>query len=103
MPIRKKSGNLSYEPRTFRSLVDKKTLQQISFFLVCYQDDTLQKHESNGLLTWHSFFDIVTGVLQGDRLAPFLFILNLDQVLWTSMNLTKNGFTWKKWFHMKKK
>jgi hypothetical protein len=27
------------------------------------------------------FFDITTGVLQGDTLAPFLFIICLDYVL----------------------
>ena len=30
------------------------------------------------------FFDIVAGVLQGDTLAPFLFILCLDYALRTS-------------------
>ena len=40
------------------------------------------------------FFDIVTGVLQGDTLAPYLFIICLDYVLWISIDLMKeNGFT----------
>ena len=39
------------------------------------------------------FFDIVTGVLQRDTLAPYLFIICLDYVLRTSIDLTKeNGF-----------
>ena len=35
------------------------------------------------------FFDIVTGVLQGGTLAPYLFIICLDSVLRTSI---ENGF-----------
>ena len=40
------------------------------------------------------FFDMVTGVLQGDTLAPYLFIFCLDYVLQTSIDQIKeNGFT----------
>ena len=43
------------------------------------------------------FFDIVLGVLQGDTLAPYLFIICLDYVLRTSVDIMKeNGFTLKK-------
>ena len=39
------------------------------------------------------YFDIVAGVLQEDTLAPYLFIICLDYVLRTSMDLMKeNGF-----------
>ena len=39
------------------------------------------------------FFDIVAGVLHGDTLAPYLFIICLDYVLWKSLDLIKeNGF-----------
>ena len=39
------------------------------------------------------YFDIVAGVLQGDTLAPYLFIIYLDYVLRTSIDLMKeNGF-----------
>ena len=39
------------------------------------------------------YFDIVAGVLQGDTLAPYLFIICLDYVLWTSIDKIKeNGF-----------
>ena len=42
-------------------------------------------------------FDIVTGVLQGDTLAPHQFIICLDYVLWASIDLLKeNGFILKK-------
>ena len=43
------------------------------------------------------FFDICAGVLQGDTLAPFLFILCLDYVLRNSIDKIKeNGFTLQK-------
>ena len=39
------------------------------------------------------YFDIVAGVLQGDTLAPYLFIICLDCVLRTSIDKMKeNGF-----------
>ena len=39
------------------------------------------------------YFDIVVGVLQGDTLAPYLFIICLDYVLKTSIDKIKeNGF-----------
>ena len=39
------------------------------------------------------YFDIVTGVLQGDTLAPHLFIICLDYVLRTSIDkIRENGF-----------
>ena len=36
-------------------------------------------------------FDIVTGVLQGVTLAPYLFIICLDYVLWTLIDLMKEN------------
>ena len=39
------------------------------------------------------YFDIVAGVLQGDILAPYLFIICLDYVLRTPIDKMKdNGF-----------
>ena len=39
------------------------------------------------------YFDIVAGVLQGDKLAPCLFIICLDYMLRTSIDKMKeNGF-----------
>ena len=44
-----------------------------------------------------NFFDIVAGLLQGDTLVPYLFIICLDYVLWMLINLIReNGFTLKK-------
>ena len=41
-----------------------------------------------------AFFEITTGVLQGDTLAPFLFILCLDYILKTSIDINAElGFT----------
>ena len=49
------------------------------------------------------FFEIITGVLQGDTIAPFLFIICLDYVLKSSIDCSSNvGFTFKKsrsWRH----
>ena len=59
-------------------------------------NDALRKHESKvrDPDVDSDFFDIVAGVLQGDTLSPYLFIIWLDYVLWTSINLMKeNGFT----------
>ena len=40
-----------------------------------------------------NYFDIVAGVLPGDTLDPYLFIICLDYVLRTSMDKMKdNGF-----------
>ena len=45
------------------------------------------------LVTWILNFDIVAGVLQGDTLAPYLFIICLDYVLRTSIDkIRENGF-----------
>ena len=37
------------------------------------------------------YFDIVAGVLQGDTLAPYLFIICLDYVLKTSIDKTREN------------
>ena len=43
------------------------------------------------------YFDIAAGILQGDTLAPYLFIIYLDFALRTSIDLMKeNNFTLKK-------
>ena len=42
------------------------------------------------------YFDIVAGVLQGDTLAPYLFIICLDYVLRTSIDKIKRKWLWAK-------
>ena len=43
------------------------------------------------------FFDIVSGILLGDTLAPYMFIICQDYLLQTSTDLIKeNYFTFKK-------
>ena len=44
-----------------------------------------------------NFFGIVARVLQGDILASYKFIICLDYILQTSIDLIK------KWFHIKKR
>ena len=45
----------------------------------------------------NEYFDIVAGVLQGDTLAPYFFIINVDYVLRTSFDKIKeNSFELKK-------
>ena len=44
-----------------------------------------------------NLFNIITGVLQGDILAPYMFIIHIDYVLQTSIDLIKvNSFTLEK-------
>ena len=45
-------------------------------------------------LDWDTDFVIIAGVLQGDMLAPYLFIICLDYIFWMPIDLMKeNGFT----------
>ncbi len=44
------------------------------------------------------FFNIVSGILQGSTLATYLFIICVDYIPGTSIDLMK-----KKWFYIKKK
>ena len=44
-----------------------------------------------------NFFDIITKVLQRNTLTSYLFIICMDYILWTSIDLIKeNGFMLKK-------
>ena len=43
------------------------------------------------------FFDIIAGILKGDTLVQYLFIICLNYILWTLIDLMKeNGFTQEK-------
>ena len=44
-----------------------------------------------------NFFSIVTGILQGDTLGPYMFIICLDYIFQMSIDLIKeNGYPLKK-------
>ena len=62
--------------------------------MMLYKNTKVKVHSSDGDT---DFFDIVAGVLQRNTLVPYLFIICLDYVLRTSIDLMKeNGFTLKK-------
>ena len=59
-----------------------------------YKNTKVNVHSLNGDT---DFFYIVAGVLQADTISSYLFIICLDYVLWTTIDLIKdNGFTLKK-------
>ena len=43
------------------------------------------------MYSFYYYFDLVAGVLQGDTLAPYLFVICLDYVLRTSIDLMKEN------------
>ena len=58
--------------------------------MILYRNAKVKVHSPDGDT---DYFDIVTGVLQGDTLAPYLFIICLDYMLRTSIDKIKeNGF-----------
>ena len=65
----------------------KETVAAITIF---YRNTKVKVHSPDGDT---EYFDIVAGVLQGDMLAPYLFIIFLDYVLRTTIDKIKeNGF-----------
>ena len=64
--------------------------ETIAAITMLYRKMTVKVHSSDGDT---DYFDIVAGVLQGDTLAPCLFIICLDYVLRMSIDKMKdNGF-----------
>ena len=60
------------------------------YILYIYNDNKVKVRSPDGDT---EYFDIVAGVLQGDKLAPYLFIICLDYVLRTSIDkIRENGF-----------
>ena len=58
--------------------------------MILYRNITVKVRSSDGDT---DYFDIVAGVLQGDTLAPYLFIICLDYVLWTLIDkIIENSF-----------
>ena len=61
--------------------------------MILYKNTKPTVHSPDGDI---DYFDIVTGVLQGETLAPFLFIICLNYILQTSINLLKENYCTKK-------
>ena len=60
--------------------------ETISAIMMLYKNTKAKVRSPDGDT---DFFDVLAGVLQGDTLAPFLFILTLDYVLRTSVDTIK--------------
>ena len=59
--------------------------------MMLYKNTKVKVRSPDG---YTDYFDIVTSVLTGDILAPYLFIISQDYVLRTSIDLMEeNGFT----------
>ena len=64
--------------------------ENVATIMILYRNTKVKVRSPDGDT---NYFDILTRVLQGDTLAPYLFIINLDYVLWTSIDKIKeNGF-----------
>ena len=64
--------------------------ETVAAIMILYRNTKVKVHSPDGDT---DYFDIVAGVLQGDTLAPYLFIICLDYVLRTSIdNIRENGF-----------
>ena len=68
--------------------------ENFTAIVMLYSNTKVKVHSLDGDT---DFFDIAAGVLQGNTLVPYLFIICLDSVLRTSIDLSReNGFTLKK-------
>ena len=64
--------------------------ETIATIMILYRNTKVKVHSPDEDT---DFFNIVAGVLQGDTLAPYLFIICLDYVLRTLINkIQENGF-----------
>ena len=64
--------------------------ETVAAIMIIYRNTKVKVRSPDGDT---DYFDIVAGVLQGDTLAPYLFIICLDYVLRTSIdNIRENGF-----------
>ena len=72
-------------------LLPKETVAAIT---ILYRNTNVRVRSQDGVT---EYFDIVAGVLQGDTLATYLFIICLDYVIRTSIDkIRQNGFELKK-------
>ena len=64
--------------------------ETVAAIMILYRNTKVKVHSPDGDT---EYFDIVAGVLQGDTLAPYLFIICLDYVLRMSIDkIRENGF-----------
>ena len=64
--------------------------ENVAAIMMPYKNMKIKVRSPDGEI---DYFDMVAGVLQGDTLAPYLFIICLDYVLRTSIDIMKdNGF-----------
>ena len=64
--------------------------ETVAAIMILYRNTKVKVRSPNGDT---EYFDTVAGVLQGDTLAPYLFIICLDYVLRTSIDkIRENGF-----------
>ena len=64
--------------------------ESVAAITILYRNTKVKVRSPDGDM---EYFDIVAGVLQGDTLAPYLFIICLDYVLRTSIDkIRENGF-----------
>ena len=64
--------------------------ETIAAITILYRNTKVKVRSPDGDI---EYFDIVSGVLQGDTLAPYLFIICLDYVLRTSIDkIRESGF-----------
>ena len=64
--------------------------ETVAAITILYRNTKVKVRSPDGDI---EYFDIVAGVLQGDTLAPYLFIICLDYVLRTSIDkIRENGF-----------
>ena len=64
--------------------------ETVAAIMILYRNTKVKVHSPDGDT---EYFNIVAGVLQGDTLAPYLFIICLDYMLRTSIDKIKeNGF-----------
>ena len=62
--------------------------ETVAAIMMLYKNTKVKVCSPNGDT---DYFDISTGVLQGDILVPYLFIIGLDYVLRTSIDLMKEN------------
>ena len=80
---------LSTLPRPFTPFTEMEQIL-LAAIMILHKNTKIKVRSPDGDT---DYFDIVVGVLQGDTLTPYLFIICLDYVLRTSIDKIKeNGF-----------